>query len=177
MLCTDVLVKSYWSQRKWPSPFACQRQLLPHTLQASCFSLVPRQQAISEIWGREFKTRMSTCIVSTSLDRKKHLLRATIFHCKNIVSSVVKIPENCFSLKYMLSMTQCPTKEKSVTTSRIWGRQPHCVVNSHVSGKRLFAYFIFPLKLQLPCKLFSKKIRDSHHSASQKCQALEKSEF
>lgn len=60
---------------------------------------------------------------------------------KIVVPSATKIPEN-YLLKDSVSHKG---REKYMTTS--WRREPHCVVNTHVSRKRLFAYFYFPSKI------------------------------
>lgn len=136
----------------WTGPFACQRQLLSLTLQASCFFLAARWQPVKS----EEEHSKEICLPAPHQPawKGKQLFGVVAFH-------LWKIPENCFSLKYFPRKTQCPTKAKRVATSRARGKDCFVLWTATAVGKGCLLIFIFPLKLQLSCKLFNKEIRAS----------------
>lgn len=157
-----VLVKSYWSQRKWPG-----LDLL--FAQGSCFPTFYRphisfwlSMATSEIWGRAFKTDLSTCTSPTSLEGETVVWSHHVPFVRTHHPVWWKIPGSYFPLKYFPRKSQHPTKAKHMATS--WARgKKHFVLWAATSvGKGCLLIFIFPPQLQLSYKLFNKEIRASH---------------
>lgn len=95
--------------------------------------------ATSEIWGGAFKRDLSTCTSPTSLEGK------TVVWSRRI--PFVKNPWELFLFKIFPEKNAMSHKGKAcgyVTGTR---QGLLCAVNSHGSGKRLFAYFYFPSKI------------------------------
>lgn len=139
-----VSVKSYWSQRKLPGLelHLSKADAFPHF--TSLIFLSGCSMATSETWGREFKTDLSTCSSPTSLEGKTVVWSHHIPFVRTHHPEWWKIPENYFPLKYFPREIQHPRKGKArgyITSTR---QKPLCAVSSHISGKRLFAYFYFP---------------------------------
>lgn len=138
-----VLVKSYWSHRKWPG--------LGLLLVKGSFFPTLYKPHIS-FWlldGNQWNLRRSISNRSVYLHltnqpgMENSYLESSHSICENTPSNAVKSPWELFPFKIF------PKKNPTSHKGKAQLRQEHeakplCALNSHASGKRLSAYFYFP---------------------------------
>lgn len=134
-----VLVKSYWSQRKLPG-----LDLL--LVQGSCFPTFYMPHISFWLWNlrKSIQYRSVYLYLTNQPGRENSCLESSHSICENTPSSAVKNPWELFPFK--IFSKQNPTSHKGKARGYVMStrQKPLCAVNSHVSGKRQFAYFYFP---------------------------------
>lgn len=105
-----VLVKSYLESKKitWTGPFACQRQLLSHILQASYFFLTARWQPLKS--EEEHSEQISLSAPHQPARKGKQLFRVITLHLWEHTIQCSENPWELLPFKYFPRKIQRPTK-------------------------------------------------------------------